>query len=223
MLAGFALLVHPADLKFLNMKAVSLRSNPLKVAFAGLLGSAAIISAPGQAQAANPIDVLSPVADAGRYTIQYVEGAWTDPVIQGLLTTQLWWNNSSLASELSRGLMNSTGSGTPAVPTIPMPQQIPNNGGANVPAWYLFATNTATVFGGNNVVQGFFNTAPYGPSNVTALNLLQSSTSYTWAIATRAPIPPAPTVPGPLPLIGAAAAFGFSRRLRSRINKSATA
>ena len=204
------------------MKAVSLRSNPLKVAFAGLLGSAAIISAPGQAQAANPIDVLSPVADAGRYTIQYVEGAWTDPAIQTLLQAQLWWNNNSLASELSRGLMNSTGSGTPAVPTIPVPQQIPNNGQAPVPAWYLFATGTANVFG-NNVVQGFFNTAPYGAANVTALSILQSSTPYTWAIATRAPIPPAPTVPGPLPLIGAAAAFGFSRRLRSRINKSATA
>jgi hypothetical protein len=39
--------------------------------------------------------------------------------------------------------------------------------------------------------------------------------STTYAIATLAP-PPA-SVPGPLPVVGAAAAFGMSRRLRRRI------
>lgn len=33
------------------------------------------------------------------------------------------------------------------------------------------------------------------------------------------PAPPAAAAPGPLPLFGAAAAFGFSRRLRSRLNR----
>lgn len=33
------------------------------------------------------------------------------------------------------------------------------------------------------------------------------------------PAPPAAAAPGPLPLFGAAAAFGFSRRLRSRMNR----
>jgi MYXO-CTERM domain-containing protein len=32
-----------------------------------------------------------------------------------------------------------------------------------------------------------------------------------------APTPPGATVPGPLPLLGAGAAFGWSRRLRKRI------
>jgi hypothetical protein len=39
------------------------------------------------------------------------------------------------------------------------------------------------------------------------------STSHVWAQATE-------IVPGPLPLFGAAAAFGFSRKLRKRINRS---
>jgi hypothetical protein len=35
--------------------------------------------------------------------------------------------------------------------------------------------------------------------------------------------PPSAAVPGPLPLLGAAAAFGFSRRLRRRVNRSPVA
>lgn len=42
-------------------------------------------------------------------------------------------------------------------------------------------------------------------------------TSLTYAVATVAAPPSGTSVPGPLPLFGAAAAFGWSRRLRSRI------
>jgi hypothetical protein len=41
--------------------------------------------------------------------------------------------------------------------------------------------------------------------------------SGTYATATLAPPPPPAAVPGPLPLFGAAAAFGMSRRLRRKI------
>jgi MYXO-CTERM domain-containing protein len=44
-------------------------------------------------------------------------------------------------------------------------------------------------------------------------------TGATFAIATVVP-PASNAVPGPLPLFGAAAAFGWSRRLRSRIASS---
>ena len=40
-----------------------------------------------------------------------------------------------------------------------------------------------------------------------------------WA-ASEAYVPPASSVPGPLPALGAAAAFGYSRKLRNRIKKS---
>jgi len=45
---------------------------------------------------------------------------------------------------------------------------------------------------------------------------IPSSRDYFWAQAALV-LPPTPTVPGPLPALGAAAAFGFSRKLRSRI------
>jgi hypothetical protein len=42
-------------------------------------------------------------------------------------------------------------------------------------------------------------------------------TSETIQVILGAPTPPGATVPGPLPLLGAGAAFGWSRRLRKRI------
>jgi hypothetical protein len=42
-------------------------------------------------------------------------------------------------------------------------------------------------------------------------------TSETISINVTSPTPPTPSVPGPLPLLGAGAAFGFSRQLRNRI------
>ena len=41
--------------------------------------------------------------------------------------------------------------------------------------------------------------------------------SIPWASATLVTPPPAASVPSPLPALGAAAAFGYSRKLRSRI------
>lgn len=43
------------------------------------------------------------------------------------------------------------------------------------------------------------------------------SNSSIWAQATLVTPPPAASVPSPLPALGAAAAFGYSRKLRSRI------
>lgn len=53
--------------------------------------------------------------------------------------------------------------------------------------------------------------APYG----AGLGAESPADSYTWAQASLYTAPAA--VPGPLPIFGAGAAFGFSRRLRKRI------
>lgn len=61
----------------------------------------------------------------------------------------------------------------------------------------------------------------------TAINIAWSIqpgeqiTQFTLSLDQRAPR--VPGVPGPLPLIGAGAAFGFSRRLRSRVRQAAAA
>lgn len=51
--------------------------------------------------------------------------------------------------------------------------------------------------------------------NVTLGSIQQTSSSYNFAVDPA----PASTVPGPLPILGAGAAFGFSRRLRNRIKQ----
>jgi hypothetical protein len=87
----------------------------------------------------------------------------------------------------------------------------------------FFATDEAVIFPPFNipVVNGQTSLTPFNGS-ATNFQVLQG-TSYKWAVATFVPAPSGAPVPGPLPLVGAAAAFGFSRRLRSRINKSANA
>lgn len=47
-------------------------------------------------------------------------------------------------------------------------------------------------------------------------------TSETISINVTSPTPPAPSVPGPLPLLGAGSAFGFSRHLRNRLKSGQT-
>jgi hypothetical protein len=56
-----------------------------------------------------------------------------------------------------------------------------------------------------------------GFSAVDYSDTLYGSSTIYWAQATAYTPPPAAPAPGPLPLFGAAAAFGFSRQLRKRI------
>jgi hypothetical protein len=216
------------------MKTVSLRSNPLKATFAGLLGAAAIISAPGQAQAANPIVVVTPPSQAGTYTIAYITGTYAT-VAPRLLTTP-WWGSSSLSGQLAQALAATKVPCAPGTPlpgpgicgdlTLPLNGQSVNTltGAQNL--GYLFASGTSTLnVPGIPPIPIVDWSSTIAPTYLTGLNgstTQADPTSYTWAVGTFTP-PQGSPVPGPLPLVGAAAAFGFSRRLRSRINKSATA
>jgi hypothetical protein len=201
------------------MKTFSLPRMPLKAAFASFVGVAALVSAPGHVQAANPITITGQTnpAENGTYTVDFITGDWA--TVQATLASQKWWGNSNLAGSLAGALM---GSPTPPAGSI-ITNTFQNSGvGPIITTNLLFATDAATIFPPANipVVNGQTSLSPF---NGSALNfqVLQNS-SYNWAVATFVPAPGAP-VPGPLPLVGAAAAFGFSRRLRSRINKSATA
>jgi hypothetical protein len=57
----------------------------------------------------------------------------------------------------------------------------------------------------------------YYISGTTGCGIANSSNTHVYAQATPYAAPSTPPVPGPLPLFGAAAAFGFSRKLRKRI------
>jgi len=204
------------------MKTLSLQSNTLRFALTGFLGAAAIISAPGQALAINPITVVGHANPAknGQYTISFISGTWA--AVQNQLTPQMWWGDSNLAGSLAGALMGSgvipPGSGSPTITNM-----FQNSGsGPTLTSNLFFATDQAVIFPPANipVVNGQTSLSPF---NGSAFNFqVLQGTSYNWAVATFVPAPGAP-VPGPLPLVGAAAAFGFSRRLRSRINKSANA
>ena len=110
---------------------------------------------------------------------------------------------------------------------------LPANGGV-MPWWGSFTlANQFTVAVGNGL--GFLNEGntlgplfvrfaaggfvdSYGwrigpPQGLEIVRPLQPDPLYTWAQATLYTAP----APGPLPLFGAAAAFGFSRKLRKRI------
>jgi len=78
-----------------------------------------------------------------------------------------------------------------------------------------YVSNTPIVssatFNGTTLANlGFTTTGLIGTWSLTGTN-------ETIQVILGAPTPPAATVPGPLPLLGAGAAFGWSRRLRKRI------
>ena len=73
--------------------------------------------------------------------------------------------------------------------------------------------STLTGFGTQIWVTDFYvSTQPSPAGQITGL---------TNTFLTQAPTPPPSGAPGPLPLLGAGAAFGFSRRIRSRIKAAA--
>ena len=105
-----------------------------------------------------------------------------------------WWGNESLAEQFANAVGASLG--------FPIT-------GLYGPS---FAHKIETSFFGSNVTGEVFT-----PSSSIAYGY-RTDVTGTYATATLAPPPAA--VPGPLPLFGAAAAFGFSRKLRKRINAS---
>jgi hypothetical protein len=104
-----------------------------------------------------------------------------------------WWGSESLASQFATAINSALG--------------FPNFSGDFGPLFGIkFATGGTSV---NSCTWGF-------GSAQCAVNFGNlNNTNYTWAQADL--VPP---VPGPLPLFGAAAAFGFSRKLRQRIKVS---
>jgi hypothetical protein len=115
--------------------------------------------------------------------------------------TMPWWGDEALALQFATAVGNALGQLNG--PNIPI------NGGIYSPPNTVTGPFFATL-AGELVYAAFFN---FSASQVQSFTDFDFSVNYTYAEV----LPPSPAVPGPLPLFGAAAAFGMSRRLRRRI------
>jgi hypothetical protein len=127
-----------------------------------------------------------------------------------LLQSNPWWGSQSLSQEFAAAVGNGLGL-TPGIP-------LPSIGTAGVGPLFAYATGRT----------GFFNipvtrsSLYYEVGSLTSgvvSNFPQTRSGFG---STLIPYAVAREVPAPLPLLGVAAAFSFSRRLRSRIRRSAT-
>jgi len=174
------------------------------------LGAAAALAAislsPGSAQAF-VVTVNSVQYDVTTFTGSYDGNIskFSPPPAPGVMP---WWNNSDLARDFATAL------GSLA--------SYPNEGYSPFFAYETYdgenciqddAGVTCTPISDLSVIFSVINSP--GVSN----NSFSQNGSFIYAQATlyNAPVPAAP---GPLPLFGAAAAFGFSRKLRKRIKLS---
>lgn len=120
-----------------------------------------------------------------------------------------WWGNTTLANAFATAVNTQLGSPNPVA-------GLGGTGGPGSP-YFAWITNAGNVFP-NSVGLNFWIPAggtSSGGGPVPGLKTINVSmaTSYVWAQAT-------PAVPGPLPLLGAFAAFSTSRQLRKRIKSS---
>ncbi len=115
-----------------------------------------------------------------------------------------WWGNGALASEFAAAVSTSLGSPNTSIGCSPASACTPFFAFELVgPPGNLFIVNNQT---GLEVLSTWF---------PTTFQVNKNNPS-SWTYAQVAPASTSP-VPGPLPVMGAAAAFGMSRRLRGRI------
>jgi hypothetical protein len=117
-----------------------------------------------------------------------------------------WWGDSSLATQFSNALGYSLGAPN-SIETLSADS--PKN------------INVGPYFAYNSIVDKITfllsdTAATYHPNTSPLIFSVDLNSSVTWAQVA----PKTPTVPGPVPVIGAFAAFGFSRKLRKRIKLS---
>ena len=122
-----------------------------------------------------------------------------------------WWGDSSLATQFSNALGYSLGAPN-SIETLSAGSPKNNNVGP------YFAYNSIV----DKITFQLTDTAAtYHPNPPSPLIFsVDLNSSVTWAQVAKTPRDATSTVPGPVPAIGAFAAFGFSRKLRKRIKLS---
>ena len=125
-----------------------------------------------------------------------------------------WWGDSSLATQFSNALGYSLGAPN-SIETLSAGS--PKN--INVGPYFAYSSIV------DKITYLLTDTAAtYYPNPSPLIFSVDLNSSVTWAqVARQRDNNPPSTVPGPLPALGAAAAFGFSRKLRKRIKGSTNA
>ena len=163
----------------------------------GALGAAVALTAfslsPGSAQAAcdpgSPANTCRVTVGSLQYDVTTFTGSYN--ANSSLLSSQPWFGDQNLAQTVSGLVANSLGT--------------PNTGIQGTPAsegpYFAYDSVPSLVY--------------WRGGNVNVDNIPGNEPQHTWATATV--LSASTPVPGPLPLFGAGAAFGFSRKLRKRI------
>ncbi|MEI7863328.1 MAG: DNA translocase FtsK 4TM domain-containing protein, partial [Planctomycetota bacterium] len=184
-----------ATLDLMMLKRRSLADLPLRALGAAVTLGALSLS-PGSAQAAcdpsSPANTCRVTVGGLQYDVTTFTGSYNSN--SALLSSQPWFEDLSLAQTVS-GLV-ADGLGTP------------NTGIQGFPA--SEGPYFAYDFGSNQA-----NLVYWRSGNVNVDGIPGNEPQHTWATATV--LSASTPAPGPLPLFGAAAAFGFSRKLRKRI------
>jgi hypothetical protein len=142
------------------------------------------------AAAANPVTTIT-VGDVN-YDVTYFTGSYNNNTAKFTTADMPWWDNQSLAETFAAIVEGSLGTPNPP-PPIPYGPQF--------------------AFEKDDIEELIFAYANYGSSVVYGSESF-GNTNISYATAK---VSTPSSVPGPLPLGGAVALFGVSRRLRSRI------
>ena len=169
---------------------------------------AGLVLAGGQAKA-----LVVPVTVGGlNYEVTTFTGSYDANASKFTTTDMPWWGNTSLADQFAVAVGNSFGA----------TQQLYDSSISTVVYGPLFSVGGRISYVGAPY-DALFSWAVAVPNGTVASfhQLYPTSDTFTYATATLASSPPAPSssVPGPLPALGLAAAFGFSRQLRKRIKR----
>ncbi len=153
------------------------------------------------ALSATPASAIQVVVSGATYEVTTFTDSYDNASSRFTTTEMPWWGNQTLAQNFRDAVGTSLGH--------------PNAGGFLGPLFsYQTSGDPGRCFTTLCVVSAIQYIGGTDDSNFEF-----SSDSRAFAIATVVP-PASNAVPGPLPLFGAAAAFGWSRRLRSRIASS---
>ena len=165
------------------------------------------------------------------YYISLQTGTFPNAFPSPSTTTMFWWGDAIKAGSAASAVRMAFGVFPNLAPYIKA-GAVPNYGDflskdVDYRIGPLFAYSTQTV-DVNIAYKGYhaFQASCCGTlSYPAALGLTGEGETRTWATSSTsysqpAPAGPAASVPGPLPVLGVAAAFGFSRKLRKRTKRS---